>query len=611
VNFLSPAAFWFAATIPVVVAFYLLKRKRVIKLVSSTMLWQKFLADTQANAPFQKLRHHWLLVLQVLLLLLAILALSRPYFAGHSAATGLRVVILDASASMQSTDEDPTRFEKARSEALRMVNGLRDQDEMLILLAAANTEVKQAATANKSALRRALENCQVTDSSTRLTEALKLAATLVRDKHDPEIHLFSDGAAGDLSEFQNKNLHVVYHRLGRRSENLGITTLDLRENPENHRERAIYTSVANFSANTRETVLELLFDNQVVDSRPLSVPPGETSPQVFTATQQRNGVFTVRIDARDDLAADNQASIVSLLPQPIKVLLVSGGNRFLEKALRADVNVNLTVVQGLPQNTDDYDIVVLDNLAPPTLPKPNLLAFHVVSTNWFDGGWTNLSSPPIVDWKNTHPLLRYINLDNVQIAETLGVKTPTWALALVDAPQTPLILAGEISHQKIVWIGFDTLQSTWPLRISFPMFIANAVEWLNPAVAKSSQLLIHPQDPFRYNLAQPAARAQVTLPDGSIKIIAPLDGREVDFGDTAKQGVYRLRAGTNDVTFCVDLLDAAESNTKPRDELQFGAFNKVGSVEVKQASKEIWRWIAAAAVAVLMFEWWYYHRRTV
>src|SRR5665213_3314663 len=125
VSFLSPAAFWFAATLPVVVVFYLLKRRRVVKLVSSTVLWQKFLADTQANAPFQKLRHNWLLILQLLLLLLAILALSRPYFSGHAAMSGLRVIILDASASMQSTDESPSRFEKARAEALHMVDSLK------------------------------------------------------------------------------------------------------------------------------------------------------------------------------------------------------------------------------------------------------------------------------------------------------------------------------------------------------------------------------------------------------------------------------------------------------------------------------------------------------
>ena len=38
--------------------------------------------------------------------------------------------------------------------------------------------------------------------------------------------------------------------------------------------------------------------------------------------------------------------------------------------------------------------------------------------------------------------------------------------------------------------------------------------------------------------------------------------------DTYKQGIYRLRLGTNDMVFCVDLLDSAESNIKPRDELQ-------------------------------------------
>src|SRR5438309_8425586 len=109
-NFLAPIGFAFAAAIPVVILFYLLKRKRIVKLVSSTLLWQKFLAETQANAPFQKLRHNWLLILQLLLLILAILSLSRPYFTGNAKSSTLRVMILDASASMQSTDEKPSRF---------------------------------------------------------------------------------------------------------------------------------------------------------------------------------------------------------------------------------------------------------------------------------------------------------------------------------------------------------------------------------------------------------------------------------------------------------------------------------------------------------------------
>src|SRR5439155_14432627 len=128
-KFLAPAALLFALTLPVVVVFYLLKRKRVIRLVPSTLLWQKFLAETQASAPFQRLRKNWLLILQLILLTLAVLALARPFFKTQARPAQLRVVILDASASMQAIDESPSRFERARSEALKWVDSLADTDQ--------------------------------------------------------------------------------------------------------------------------------------------------------------------------------------------------------------------------------------------------------------------------------------------------------------------------------------------------------------------------------------------------------------------------------------------------------------------------------------------------
>ena len=612
-KFLSPLAFYFAAAIPVVVVFYLLKRKRVVKLVSSTMLWQKFLAETQANAPFQKLRHNWLLILQLLLLILAILALSRPYFAGHAKSSSLRVIVLDASASMRSTDVAPSRFARARAEALGWVDSLRDQDQMMVLLVGASTEVKQSATSNKAALRRALESCAATDSSTRLSEALKLAEVLTRDRgrdDNAEVHLFSDGAAGDLSEFENKAMRLVYHRIGTRANNLGITTLDLRENPENRQQRAIYTSVANYSTNAQPTELELRFDDQVVEVLPLTVPPGQTVPQVFIASQTRDGVFTVRLNSQDDLATDNQASMVSLLPHTVKVLLVTRGNPYLQKALRAAANVELTVAADVTDAAAEYDLVALDDVLPSVWPKGNLLALHVVNTNWFDG-WTKLEAPAVVDWKNTHALLRYVNFDNVMIRESLAVKTPPLAVSLVDAQKSPLILAGELSRQRIVWIGFDVMESNWPLRISFPIFIANAVEWLNPASSKSVQLMVHAGEPFRFAPAQVVSSAQVVFPDGTRKTVeVQTNTHEIVFGDTASTGVYRLRAGTNETVFCVNLLDAAESNTRPRTELNFGKYTKVSATTIKRANLELWRWIALAGLGVLLFEWWYYHRRT-
>jgi len=613
-HFLAPLGFAFAAAIPVVIVFYLLKRKRVVKLVSSTLLWQKFLAETQASAPFQKLRKNWLLILQIILLTLAVLALSRPYFSTKAKPAQRRVVILDASASMQATDETPSRFEKARAEALKWVDSLKDTDEMVIVLAGPTTEVKQSATSEKAALRRALQSCTCSDGPTRLVPALRMAESLVRDldpKTGPEIHLFSDGAVPELNEFENKALPLVYHRVGKSANNLGITALDVRANPEDARQRAIYASVANFSPESQQTDLELLLDDRLLETRLLTIPAGETSPQVFRANQSRDGVIAVRLTSHDELAVDNQASVVSLLPKPVKVLLVSKGNRLLEKALRAVANVELANATDLTDPATVFDFVVLDDVVPTVWPKGNVLAIHVVNTNWLDGV-RHEEAPVIVDWRSAHPLLRYAGFDNVQVVQSLTARTPTWAVSLVETPQAPIILAGELGRQRIVWIGFDILESNWPLRVSFPIFIANAVDWLNPASVKGGQLSVKAGDPFRLPLSEPAAGAQVTLPDGTAKALK-LDpsANEFVFGETYKSGVYRLRLGTNDTIFCANLLDVAESNIKPRDELQLGKYTKVTATTTKRANMEVWRTLALLGLLVLLAEWWYYHRRTV
>ncbi len=613
-HFLAPLGFLFGLTIPVVVVFYLLKRKRVVKLVSSTLLWQKYLAETQASAPFQKLRKNWLLILQIILLALVVFALSRPYFATKARPSALRVVILDTSASMQATDESPSRFEKARAEALKWVDSLAGEDQMVVLQAGANTEVKQSATSEKAALRRALQACICSDGPTRLVPALKMAESLVRDldpKTNPEIHLFSDGAVPELNEFENKALPLVYHKVGHSDNNIGITALDVRANPEDASQRAVYASIGNFSTNSQQSDLELLLDNTLVETRPITIPAGETSPQVFLAKQSHDGVFTMRLTVKDDLAVDNEASIVSLLPKPIKVLLVTRGNRLLEKALRSVPSVVLATSTDLTDPAADFDFVVLDDVSPIVWPKGNVLAIHVMNTNWVPDV-KNLEEPKLVDWKSNHPLLRYAGFDNVQVVQSLTAKAPSWAVSILEAPEAPLILAGDLGRQRIIWIGFDILESNWPLRVSFPIFIANAVDWLNPANARSGQLLVKAGDPFRLGLAEPVTSAQVTMPNGQTKTI-PVDPKanEFVFGDTYREGIYRLRIGTNDTAFCVDLLDAAESNIKPRDEVQLGKYTKISATTNKRTNMELWRTIAAIGFIMLLVEWWYYHRRTV
>ena len=173
-----------------------------------------------------------------------------------------------------------------------------------------------------------------------------MAESLVRDRgkdSNPEIHLFSDGAVPDTSEFDNKALPLIYHRVGQGANNLGITALDVRANPED--------AVATRHLRERREFFDQHPGNRAgievrrhscrFRGRSKSAGPGLAAGVL--ASQTNDGVFTVHSTLQDDLAADNEASIVSLLPHTGQGAARHARQRLLEKALRAVPNVELTV----------------------------------------------------------------------------------------------------------------------------------------------------------------------------------------------------------------------------------------------------------------------------
>src|SRR5437867_102687 len=105
-TFLSPltAAIAAAIAIPSLLVLYFLKLRRREMPIASTLLWKKAIQDLQVNAPFQRLRRNLLLILQMLLLCLLILALSRPVTFYQPGAGKNTVILIDRSASMSATD---------------------------------------------------------------------------------------------------------------------------------------------------------------------------------------------------------------------------------------------------------------------------------------------------------------------------------------------------------------------------------------------------------------------------------------------------------------------------------------------------------------------------
>lgn len=604
-NFLNPEALAFAVTLPIVIIFYLLKRRRVAHLVSSTIIWKRFLNETQANSPFQKLRHNWLLIIQLIFLSLAIFALIRPYFSSKIESGRFVVVILDVSASMQATDVSLNRFELAKGEVNKMIDGMYDNDQMVLILSGGNTEVRQSPTSVKAILKKALDQVKVTDSPTRLLEAIKLSQNLSRNRPKVEVHLFSDGVSSDLDAFELQDLNLEYHRLGKGGGNLGITSLEVRSNPEQLGQQSVFATIGNFSTNTMSSEVSLFFDDQMIGNRRLTVMPTNTASLVFSSNQRTNGVFRMKLKNDDFLQVDNIGSVMGLTRRNVEVLLITKGNVFLEKALRSIDDVNLIVKSSLTDSTPNVDVVVLDSIRPTVWPSGNVMAINTQSTNWFQPSGL-LESPPIVDWKSAHPILRFVNFDNVQVAQSLNSELPTWMNPIVETQSVPLIAVGENDANRCVWVGFNPLDSTWPLRVSFPIFIANAIDWLDPKIVTN----LSAGEPFSMRMAEKGSAVIVTLPDGEIVETSTMGNGEFVFADTFQQGVYHAKYGTNEISFCVNLLDAAESAIESRDVLKLGKYGRVEATLQLDADKELWRWFAITCLLLLVFEWWFYHRRT-
>src|SRR3990172_1663297 len=134
-EFLTPGIIAIAAalTVPPLIALYFLKLKRRIVPISSTFLWKRAVEDLHVNAPFQRLRNNLLLLLQLLILVLAALALGKPMWETAQTSESTIILLVDQSASMAVVEEGgQARLDLAKEQAKRCVENMGDDSRGVV-----------------------------------------------------------------------------------------------------------------------------------------------------------------------------------------------------------------------------------------------------------------------------------------------------------------------------------------------------------------------------------------------------------------------------------------------------------------------------------------------
>jgi antitoxin (DNA-binding transcriptional repressor) of toxin-antitoxin stability system len=600
---------WFLPVAGFIILLYLLKVRRREVRVPAKFLFPAMTTDVRANALFQKLRPNLLLFLQLLAALLLLTALARPMIQAKGL-PGQSVIVVDNSASMSSIDASPTRLDAAKNRMRRFVQELNPGEQLAIIEAGAQVRVLSPLTSDKQKLLNAIDQIQPTDTAGNLDEALRLAAALVGKSSESRIVLLSDGAFPPVSDFSAGNAKLVFESLGSSGENLAITAMDVQERSGSFE---WFVGIRNFGSQSRQAILEFYANGKLIDARSITVEGGKTIGQTLRMRSLQEPL-EARLKADDMLASDNTAYRVGVTQKPIRVLLVGEGNFFLERALALEPNVQLSKAPSVPESErgervggGEFDLIIFDRTAPVPVKARAVMVIKAQGGPIAALGLV-VRAPRIALWEREHPLMRYLELGNLLIDNAPRLTPAPWAKVLAESQQTPLIVAGEHQNRRWVGIGWDILESDFPLQPAFPIFIANLLRWSVGEQGGAADLTVRTGVPFSLTVDPAETELSVHTPEGQTRTFPVNDGAVVLPG-LERVGVYTVQGRKTQLRIAANLMHSDESNIRPRTSINVCG-KTVAAQNTLTTLRDLWKPIALALLALLMVEWWVFVKRS-
>ncbi len=607
---LAPLGLGLLALAAPIIALYMLRMRRQERVVSSTLLWERAIRDVRANAPWQRLRPNLLLLLQLLALAALVVALARPFWLGATPLGTNLVVIIDVSGSMAATDVQPSRLERAKEEARKLIESLPANGQMTIIAAGSGAEVLQPATANRSALRTAVDGLHGKAGATDFTEALALATPAAERLPDTTVVIVGDGGFAPPPSLDLR-APLRFVRVGERAENLAISAAAVRRATSG---AELFVRVQNFGAVERKTLLSVFDGDTLIEARALTVAAsGEAGATIGLPAAV--GLLRAEIDAKDDLALDNRVWVRPGGNKGRVLITSSGPNTFLERGLALQPNLIVEQAQGgssTPAGGGDYDLYVYDGVAPPKELRGPVLLINPPADNGLVTVAGGLARPAVTTQLRDDPIMKGVDLGKIQIADAVALDRPDWARTLAESSGRPLLLAGETGGRKVAVLAFGLGRSDLPLTVTYPILLSNLVGWLAPDAGSGLPESVRPGEIVTITPRAGVDRVVVTDPTNREQRLVPSRG-VILYSATDQPGTYTVREFIGDreikrSVLTVNLLSAEESNIAPQTPQLTSAAPNTGSGTTTRARQEAWRPLLAAGLLILAIEWWIFYR---
>ncbi len=348
-NWLNPSLLPLLAAAGIPLLLYLMSRRRLPKIMFSTIRFLKLLEKKQHRRV--KVTQWLLILLRILAVLCIVAAFARPLTVGAlpvgSPATAEIAIVLDRSASMAARTPAGTPFDQSVRTIRALVNALSPQDKVSLLFADELDTAKALTSA--VAIRSALDGESPKPLRDNLASAITRAEHQLQNSSAPfrAIALFTDGVGENDSLIAPPAPKLKYFRWTPpeiSSENLAITDIQQREPLIDESSGVLVSaSVHSYSDAEKTTTVKLSLGSlnaqlESVGELTIELAPHAEKEIEWVVKPQGSGPWTLRAEllSEDLLAGDNKRDLI--LPAARKSTVTLSGDPGAEKILNATLN---------------------------------------------------------------------------------------------------------------------------------------------------------------------------------------------------------------------------------------------------------------------------------
>jgi hypothetical protein len=492
------------------------------------------------------------------------------------------------------------------------------------------------------------------------------------------VTILTDGNIADARDLTVKRLpteDMQVISIGKRRDNVAILSMDARRNYERPAMLEVFAMVRNFGPEPVTLDATLYINDENVDVQTLILqrgdrdadaegeavnvdssgvapdssrtrvgagtsisragpPPGSVASVAFDEiAYEGGGVVEVRLNVADALAADNVAWTVVQPPRSVSVLLVADGDVFLERALESlTIELekmspaafrNLSEDERTAAGRSKWDVVIFENFSTDQLPPGAYIFLGGVPDIAGVAPGRLITDEILFNWDESHPVLRYVAVDSIQVSQWFELSLPTDAERLIEGETGPVLayLArdgrqflisafGVIATDDVT--GLPMLNTDWVIKPHFLVFLSNSIQYLAGSLSPTGMRNIRPGEPIQFPVLEGTEKITVHRPQGEPKQdeIATAGFTNVNYARTRRVGVYRAAPGVEGQDrFAVNLYAAGESDVTPRSELVLSGKKLEATGDVRRINKPFWPWLLLAALVFLVLEWVVYSKR--